>query len=78
MPNTATLTVRVSRETKEALEKIAGNAHRSKSFVAAVALDSYVKHQIWWHEKIEAARQSDLVSEDEMDAFFAARSDTAS
>lgn len=78
MRNTATLTVRVSRETKDALGRIAGNAHRSKSFVAAVAVESYVKHQIWWHEKIEAARQSDLVPEDEMDAFFTARSDTAS
>lgn len=76
MPNSATLTVRVSRETKEALGKITGDAYRSKSFVAAAAVESYVKHQIWWHEKIEAARQSDLVPEDEMDAFF--RSYTAS
>jgi len=78
MSDTAVLTVRLSRETKEALERIAGDAHRSKSFVASVAVESYVKRQIWWHEKIDAARQSDLVSEDEMDAFFAARSDTAS
>ena len=77
MPDTATLTVRLSRETKEALGKIAGDAHRSKSFVASAALKSYVKHQIWWREKIAAARQSDLVPEDEMDAFFANRSDAA-
>lgn len=78
MPDTAVLTVRLSRETQEALEKIAGDAHRSKSFVAAVALESYVKRQIWWREKIDAARQSDLVSEDEMDAFFATRGNAAS
>lgn len=78
MPDTAVLTVRVSRETKDALERIAGEAHRSKSFVAAVAVESYVKRQIWWREKIDAARQSDLVPEDEMDAFFAARSDAVS
>jgi predicted transcriptional regulator len=78
MSDTAVLTVRLSRETKEALERIAVDAHRSKSFVASVAVESYVKRQIWWHEKIDAARQSDLVSDDEMDAFFAARNDTAS
>lgn len=78
MPQTETLTVRLSRATCEALSKIAGDAHRSKSFVAAAAVESYVKHQIWWREKIAAARQSDLVPEDEMDVFFADRSDTAS
>ena len=78
MPNTATLTVRMSRETKEALERIAGNTHSSKSSVAAVALESYVKHQNWWHEKIASARQSDLVPDEEMDAFFAARSNSTS
>lgn len=78
MPDTAVLTVRLSREVKDALEKIAGDTHRSKSFVAAVAVESYVKRQIWWREKIDVARQSELVSEDEMDTFFANRSDTAS
>lgn len=78
MPNTATLTVRVSRETKEALGEIAVEAHRSKSFLAAAAVESYVKQQIWWREKIAAARRSDLVPDDEMDDFFAARSDTTS
>ncbi|MBY0574997.1 MAG: hypothetical protein K2P67_00130 [Gallionellaceae bacterium] len=77
MPDTAVLTVRLSREIKESLERIAEDAHRSKSFVASVAVESYVKRQIWWREKIDAARQSDLVPEDEMDAFFAARSDVA-
>ena len=48
MPDIAVLTVRLSRETKDALERIAGDAHRSKSFVAAVAVESYVKRQIWW------------------------------
>jgi len=52
MSDTAVLTVRLSRETKEALERIAGDAHRSKSFVASVAVESYVKRQIWWHEKM--------------------------
>ena len=75
MSDTAVLTVRLNRETKEALEKLAEGAHRSKSFVAAAAVESYVKRQIWWQEKIEAARHSDLVPDAEMEAFFTARSD---
>ncbi|MFM9912365.1 MAG: CopG family ribbon-helix-helix protein [Methylophilaceae bacterium] len=77
MPDTSVLTVRLNRETKNALEKIAGNTHRSQSSIAALALESYVKRQIWWREKIDAARQSELVPEEEMEAFFAARSEVA-
>lgn len=78
MPDTAVLTLRLSRDTKDALERIANDVHRSKSFVATVAIECYVKRQIWWREKINAALQSDIVPEDEMDAFFTARSDAAS
>lgn len=74
MSDTAVLTLRLSREIKEALEKLAEGTHRSKSYVAAIAVETYVKRQLWWQEKIDSARRSELVPEDEMEAFFAARS----
>lgn len=70
MSNTTTLTIRVDKETRDALDQIAKSARRSKSFVAAEVLDAFVKRQSWYETKIKAARKSRLLSDAEMEALF--------
>jgi predicted transcriptional regulator len=70
MAETTTLTIRVSRATRDELERIARGARRSKSFVASEVLDTFVQDQAWYAAKIEAARKSKLVPEAEMNRLF--------
>lgn len=42
-----TMTIRLESEVKVRLDKIAETTHRSKSFLAAEAIDQYLKTQEW-------------------------------
>jgi predicted transcriptional regulator len=46
MPTTATMTIRVSSETKRKLERLAADTRRSKSFLAAEAVSAYVEREL--------------------------------
>lgn len=66
MAETTTLTIRVQRGTREALERIARSTRRSKSFIVSEVLATFVQDQRWYAAKIAAGRKSKLVSEAEM------------
>ncbi len=54
------LSVRLNPETKEKLEKIAKSSRRSKSFLAAEAIEEFVRYEAWKIEQIEEGiRQAD-------------------
>jgi RHH-type rel operon transcriptional repressor/antitoxin RelB len=55
MTDSATLTVRVPQKTKKRLEALAKNTKRSKSFLAAEAIASYLDTEAWQVERIKAA-----------------------
>ena len=46
MPSSATMTIRVSTETKRKLERLATDTRRSKSFLAAEAVSAYVEREL--------------------------------
>ncbi len=46
MTASTTLTIRVSSDTKEKLERIAADTRRSKSFLAAEAVTAYVDREL--------------------------------
>jgi predicted transcriptional regulator len=46
MSSSTTMTIRVSSEVKEKLEKIATNTQRSKSFLAGEAVAAYVDREL--------------------------------
>ncbi|MBT0779227.1 CopG family ribbon-helix-helix protein [Paracoccus sp. pheM1] len=46
MTASTTMTIRVSPETKRKLERIAGETRRSKSFLAAEAVSTYVEREL--------------------------------
>ena len=54
MAESEMLTVRVSPETKKQLEALAKEMKRSKSFIAAEAITSYLETQAWQLEQIKA------------------------
>jgi predicted transcriptional regulator len=70
MSESATLTIRLNHKIKQRLDKIAQQDRRTKSFLAAEAVDAYVRHREWWEETIAKARASDYASEEDMNAFF--------
>ncbi len=45
MASSTTMTVRVSNEVKEKLDRLAGSTQRSRSFLAAEALSAYVDRE---------------------------------
>lgn len=53
--NTTTLTVRISDEVGDQLERIAKSTNRSKNYLAAEAIASYVAHNAWQVEEIRKA-----------------------
>ena len=55
MTASTTMTIRVSSETKQKLERIAADTRRSKSFLAAEAVSDYVDREI---EIIEGIKRS--------------------
>ncbi|TCH98827.1 ribbon-helix-helix protein, CopG family [Roseococcus sp. SYP-B2431] len=45
MPSSTTLTIRVTQEIKDQLDRLAASTHRSKSFLAAEAIAKYVERE---------------------------------
>ncbi len=66
------LTIRVSPETREQLEKLARATQRSKSYLAAEAIEKYLALEAWQVAEVEQAlREADageFASEDELAA----------
>lgn len=59
------MTIRVSEHSRERLAKLAKSTRRSKSFLAAEAIDAYLEQQSWQVEAIERA----LTRADASDSF---------
>jgi RHH-type transcriptional regulator, rel operon repressor / antitoxin RelB len=55
MSQSETVTIRLSAEVKEKLEALAISTKRSKSWLAAQAIATYVEDQSWQIQSIEAA-----------------------
>ena len=60
MGDTATVTVRLSGRTKDRLGELAGHTRRTRSFLAAEAIDAYVERELAIVEGIERAREDVL------------------
>jgi predicted transcriptional regulator len=58
MPNSAVLSVRLNAATKQKLDKLASLTRRSKSFLAAEAIEEFVAIQEWQISGIEQALAS--------------------
>jgi RHH-type transcriptional regulator, rel operon repressor / antitoxin RelB len=60
MPDSTTMTVRLSRELRGKLERLAASTRRSKSYLAAEAIAEYVDANAWQIEEIrKAVRKAD-------------------
>jgi len=55
MSKSETVTIRLSAEIKGKLEALAASTNRSKSWLAAQAIASYVEEQAWQVQQIEEA-----------------------
>jgi RHH-type transcriptional regulator, rel operon repressor / antitoxin RelB len=55
MTPTATITIRLPAEVKDKLTALAISTNRSKSWLAAQAIATYVEDQSWQIQQIEAA-----------------------
>jgi RHH-type rel operon transcriptional repressor/antitoxin RelB len=53
----STLTLRLDDSVKEKLEKLAESTHRSRSFLAAEAIKTYVENNEWQIVEIQQALQ---------------------
>jgi RHH-type rel operon transcriptional repressor/antitoxin RelB len=51
--SSATITIRLDEHLKDQLEQLAAATHRSKSFLAAQAINEYVKIQEWQINEIK-------------------------
>ncbi len=69
---TTTLTLRVSMEMKEQLDKLAGSTHRSKSYLAGEAIRQYLDLEVWQVGEIQQALKeadaNEFASNEEVDA----------
>lgn len=67
---TSTLTIRVENKTRQRLEKLAKATDRSKSYIAAQAINDYLELQEWQVKEIKAgineADAGELVSHEEV------------
>ena len=76
---TSTVTVRLSAEARQRLDRLAKNTSRSKSWLAADAISLYLDTQEWQIGEIESgirdADMEDFAPADELAAFFAKWSD---
>jgi len=68
---TAVLTLRVNSSVKEKLDQLAEATHRSKSFLAAEAIDRYLETEVWQIKEIslalQEADQGDFASDADVD-----------
>jgi predicted transcriptional regulator len=53
--NTAVLTLRINNKTKLMLDQLANATHRTKSFLAAEAIERYIELEAWQVKEIKAA-----------------------
>ena len=53
MTDSTTMTVRLRKETREQLEELAKSTKRSRSFLAAEAIEEFVRANAWQVELIE-------------------------
>jgi predicted transcriptional regulator len=71
----AVITLRVNNETKDKLDKLASATHRSKSFLAAEAINRYLEIEAWQIAEIEQAMieadKGDFASDDQVTALAA-------
>lgn len=57
MTDSTTMTVRLSKDLKDKLERLADSTRRSKSYLAAEAIAAYVDANAWQVEEIRKAVQ---------------------
>ena len=55
MPETSILSVRLDTETKERLDELARSTRRSKSFLAAQAIEAFIEEEAWQIAEVERA-----------------------
>ena len=61
-----TMTIRVDADTKQRLEKLAAATARTRSFLAAEAIRTYLDMNEWQIQEIQAAvQEADLAAPDE-------------
>ena len=53
--STAVLTLRINNKTKLMLDRLANATHRTKSFLAAEAIERYIELEAWQVKEIKAA-----------------------
>ncbi len=74
MAETTTITVRLAGEVKDKLDKLARSTRRSRSFLAAEAIEDFVALNAWQVAEIEAAvaeaDAGDFADESEVAATF--------
>lgn len=77
MPETSVLTVRLAAETKDRLDELARSTRRSKSFLAARAIEAYIEEEAWQIAEIEKAiaeaDAGNFATADEVKAVFGNR-----
>lgn len=66
-----TLTVRLPSETRDKLDRLADMTQRSKSFLAAKALDAYAERELEKFRKIEAQMRTADAPDPDADEIFA-------
>ena len=69
-----TMTLRLDDSVKNRLDKLAEATHRTKSFLAAEAIENYIKLNEWQISEtikaIEEADKGDFASDEKVNAFF--------
>ena len=72
---TSTITIRIPLNVKEQLNHLAEATHRSKSWLAAEALNRYLELNAWQVAEIQnglqEAERKDFATEEEVEATFA-------
>ena len=58
MPHDATLTIRLEQSMKDRLEAVATRTRRSKSFLAAEAIEEFLSVQDWQERRVREALAS--------------------
>jgi len=75
MADSTTLTVRLDADVKRRLESVAAHVRRSKSFLAAEAIEEFLNVQEWQiaaiREGIAAADRGDLIPHEDVRAWAA-------
>ena len=69
-----TMTIRLNETIKERLDKLAISSHRTKSFLAADAIEKYIELNEWQMQEIESAiseaDNGDFATKEQVDDFF--------